>query len=83
MNQLKISRSENKEDVVILHRNGTFDQPLNNFEIASLDWGDDFGSVTLTANVTCSDGDLYSCKTDSNSEEAFVLVTVRSKYFIL
>ena len=81
MNQLIITGGQSNDVVLLLHRNGTVDTAKDHFAMTSSDWGDDFGSVTITANATCSDGNLYSCETDSNSGEAAVLITVRSTYF--
>ena len=83
VHQLKITRGENKDVVLVLHRNGTVDQPLNHFALSSSDWGDDTGAVTITANITCGDENLYTCEADSNSGEAVVLITVFGKYFTL
>ena len=83
VNQLKITRGENKDVVMVLHRDGTGEQSLNHFVLSSSDWGDDYGSVTITANITCGDENRYTCETDSNSGEAVVLITVLGKYFTL
>ena len=80
MNQLTVTRGKAKDVILILHRNGTVDQPLNHFKMTSSDWGDDDGSVTITANVSCSNDDVYHCGTDREVGEAFLMITVHSKY---
>ena len=85
VNQLKITRGENKDVVMVLQRGGTVDQPLNHIvhSPTSAAWRDNYGSATITANITCGDENLYICEAYSNSGKAVVLITVLCKYYTL
>ena len=74
--QLKISRGDNKEDVIALNRDGTVVQALDHFGIASSDWGPDYGSVTINATIQCGDENLYRCEANGHSGIAAVLISV-------
>ena len=79
VDQLNITRGSDAEDVITLHRDGTVDQALDNFVVASADWGTESGSVTIDATIQCVDEDLYRCEAIGHQGSAALLISVLRK----